>query len=230
MGTIHVALSHTEYDTLFPRLTSTLFPSLFQALIPTGTLHLIDTAPSSSSGFSAELVKAGFTILNERDQDGTLIVQRPNSVTGVPAPASVSLKLPRRNVDPAKKAAKKALWALVTPSTPLIDGETLLTEEDRARPAGCAPVTKGSVPRRKRACKGCTCGLAELEAEELKQSKIVLLDGAVDGGTQEVSRSEKERLIAAAKVAPKATSSCGNCYLGDAFRCSGCPYLGGWFF
>ncbi|KAH9938253.1 cytokine-induced anti-apoptosis inhibitor 1, Fe-S biogenesis-domain-containing protein [Fomitopsis serialis] len=110
------------------------------------------------------------------------------------------------------QGSKKALWTLNAPSTPTIDAESLLTAEDRERPEVCPPVTAGA-PRRKRACKNCTCGLAELEAEEVKNSKVVLLDGAESGQTMEVPQSEKDRC-------------CGNCYLGDAFRCSGCPYRG----
>lgn len=140
-----------------------------------------------------------------------------------PAGSAPLMKL-KRKADPAKK---QALWAIASsPSTPLVDAESLLTAEDRKRPVPtCEPVST-LAPRRKKACKGCSCGLAELEEEERKNSKVVLLDGAQEGETMEVDQAERERLVAAAKAAPKATSSCGSCFLGDAFRCASCPYLG----
>lgn len=90
----------------------------------------------------------------------------------------------------------------------------------------CEPINPNAPPRRKKACKGCTCGLAELEEDEKKNAKVVLVDGSQDGEAIVVEQSEKERLLNAARAAPKATSSCGSCFLGDAFRCRGCPFLG----
>jgi hypothetical protein len=120
-----------------------------------------------------------------------------------------------------------AIWDLTAPRGSTIDAESLLTDADKERPAACEPV-KGGVGRRRKACKGCTCGLAEEEEAELQGSlaKVVLLDGSEDGAASEVGPSEKERLSKAAKAAPKATSSCGSCFLGDAFRCASCPYMG----
>uniref|UniRef100_A0A915MJW3 Anamorsin C-terminal domain-containing protein n=1 Tax=Meloidogyne javanica TaxID=6303 RepID=A0A915MJW3_MELJA len=70
----------------------------------------------------------------------------------------------------------------------LIDEDALLEPKDLERPeqkTGCGPAKEGGEQKKKRACKNCTCGLAELEDTE----------------------DEK-------------------CYLGDAFRCSNCPYMG----
>lgn len=93
----------------------------------------------------------------------------------------------------------------------------------------CEPINPNAPPRRKKACKGCTCGLAELEEDEKQNAKVVLVDGSQDGEAVVVEQSEKERLLNAARAAPKATSSCGSCFLGDAFRCRSCPFLGNYF-
>lgn len=178
----------------------------------------------------SELTLAGFNVLSSIPDSRDLIAQKPahapsTSLSLINRSAnSVPLMKLKRKTDPAKK---EALWAITSsPSTPVIDAESLLTPEDRARPVPtCTPVN-GAAPRRKKACKGCSCGLAELEDDERMNGKVVLLDGSQNGEAREVNQAEKERLIQAAKAAPKATSSCGSCFLGDAFRCASCPYLG----
>ncbi|KAF8351168.1 cytokine-induced anti-apoptosis inhibitor 1, Fe-S biogenesis-domain-containing protein [Amanita rubescens] len=140
-----------------------------------------------------------------------------------------SVPLPNRK---KTDSAKKALWTLSSPTTPQIDAESLLTPADKQRPAPtCEPGMDGSMPRRKKACKNCTCGLAELEEEELRENQFTAADESTKplGGDVSSTRDlpdEKERLARAAEAAPSARSGCGSCFLGDAFRCASCPYLG----
>ena len=225
---MHIVLAPDDYNTLAHRVPL-LLSMVFSSLTPLGLLHISNLA-ASLQNLPSELTLAGFTIISNGGEDAALIAQKPSfsqgafvSLKKTAAPASVLL--PRRTLDPAMKSSKQALWAVSSPSTPPIDPESLLTPEDRARPAPCEPLMNGA-PRRKKACKGCTCGLAELEEAERRAGKIVVLNGAEGGETKEIAAGEKDKLLAAAKASSKATSSCGSCFLGDAFRCASCPYLG----
>ncbi|KAG6868471.1 electron carrier [Termitomyces sp. T159_Od127] len=222
-SSVHVTLAPSDYETLSPHLSS-LLSQLLAGLTPLGTLHLLDL-PTTIQSLPTELAFAGFQVLSTLTEGGSLIAQKPAhapTVTTSPQPVSVPL-LNRKKTDPA---TKKALWTLNAPATPRIDAEALLTVADKARPVPtCEPVDV-TKPRRKKACKNCSCGLAELEEEERKSGKVVFLDGTIDGEAKEITQAERDRLIQAAKAAPKATSSCGSCFLGDAFRCAGCPYRG----
>ncbi|KDQ20696.1 hypothetical protein BOTBODRAFT_91100, partial [Botryobasidium botryosum FD-172 SS1] len=220
-ASVHVVLTPAEYNDLGAQF-KTLLSSLLPALIPHGTIHLSNLTTDMSATLASELALLGYTPLSKEIVDGSFVAQRP-----AVAPAAPVTALPlRRKINSAKKASKQALWALNSPSTPTIDPTSLLTPSDLVRPIPtCEPPAADGKPRRKKACKNCTCGLAELEEEELKQSKVVVLD--LEGsGTKEIDQGTREKLAAAAKLAGKATSSCGSCFLGDAFRCASCPYLG----
>lgn len=96
----------------------------------------------------------------------------------------------------SKKTTKPAVWKLDESDAvegDLIDEDDLLDETDIVKPAAASLRVCATTGKRK-ACKDCSCGLAE----ELRG--------------ENTERQEK--------------SSCGNCYLGDAFRCASCPYLG----
>jgi len=140
------------------------------------------------------LTMAGFTNITEtQPSEGAsqMQCQKPNFEVG----KSNKLKL-----NFAKKTTKpdvSKVWTLsdANDDVEIIDSDALLGAEDFKRPDLSAIKTDCGTSKagKRRACKGCTCGLKEE------------LNG---------------------EPAPLQKSACGSCYLGDAFRCASCPYLG----
>ncbi|KAJ5247086.1 hypothetical protein N7468_002069 [Penicillium chermesinum] len=124
----------------------------------------------------------------------------------------------------------------------LIDEDDLLDEDDLARPImprmlyprsppfqrynikltilSTAPECQPKTGRRRRACKDCTCGLADrLEAEDKARRE------AADKSLN-VMKLQTDDLNELDFTVQGKQGSCGSCALGDAFRCDGCPYMG----
>ncbi|KAJ1529193.1 hypothetical protein ONE63_005998 [Megalurothrips usitatus] len=179
---------------------------LLRLLKPNGTLVVRESTQlnSGATGLrSAEkllssLKISGFISLSEPSDvpqadngEGTKVLQikcqKPNFEVG--SKSALSLLKPSDNV--------AAVWKLDDVEDDLIDSDQLLAEEDLKKPEAASLKVCGTTGKRK-ACKNCSCGLAE----EL----------ATEGEKKEESTTK--------------TSSCGSCYLGDAFRCASCPYLG----
>ncbi|GMH11931.1 hypothetical protein Nepgr_013772 [Nepenthes gracilis] len=98
------------------------------------------------------------------------------------------------------KNVRKSLPMIQMDDSDLIDEDSLLTEEDLKKPQ--LPIVDDcSVGSTRKACKNCTCGRAEAE-------------------------EKAQRLGLTMEQLNNPVSACGSCGLGDAFRCSTCPYKG----
>lgn len=145
------------------------------------------TIPASESleDVKVRLTLAGFVDI-KKISESTLNASLPNYEQG----ASVSLAI-------GPPTSKSSAWAAALSSkeqVPLVNEDDLLQRDGIPDGDGkeCSTDDKG----KRKPCKDCSCGLAEIYEKE----------------QQEVNAQPK--------------SSCGNCSLGDAFRCAGCPYLG----
>ncbi|GLJ13200.1 hypothetical protein SUGI_0207420 [Cryptomeria japonica] len=152
------------------------------------------------------LLLAGFVVDDRIDVEvsglGSLVVkaQKPAWATG----SSFTLKkkiAEKPEIVPKSNVLPAFKIEIQDDMDDLIDEDSLLTEEDLKKPE-MPPADDCEVGKAgRKACKNCVCGRAEMEQ---KQEKLQLTPDQLDN--------------------PQ--SSCGNCSLGDAFRCSGCPYKG----
>jgi len=192
--------------------------AFFDALKPGGRLGVFVKGggeQDSSSAMIQKEVSKRLTLEGFED----VVVSEQTSVSGTRA-TKVSGRKPKweRGVtfSLGEKKTKKTLVSKASAweeddddRDEMIDEDALLTEKDKAKPntegegVGCPPTRKP--------CKDCTCG--RKEEEEMKEnatpaSSVVKMDLENDPNDETFK------------------SACGNCALGDAFRCAGCPYLG----
>ncbi|XP_062112970.1 anamorsin homolog [Humulus lupulus] len=179
-----------------------LFKEMLRVLKPGGTILLCHSESATedtdkvTSALERKLLLAGFLEANSLPRKSVLASDELSFL--------VKAKKPSWNVGSSfaiKRAPKSSPVVQIDDDySDLIDEDSLLTEEDLKKPQ-LPLVGDCEVGATKKACKNCTCGRAE--AEE-KVEKLGLTDDLLNN--------------------PQ--SACGSCGLGDAFRCSTCPYKG----
>lgn len=132
---------------------------------------------------TSQLKSLLLNVYNDIDKVAEVIAEKPSFEIG----SSVMLNF--------GKEKSPNVWKLDdSVDEELINEDELLDESDILK-VNTSSLRVCSTTGKRKACKDCTCGLAE------ELSGKTVQEGTVK-------------------------SSCGNCYLGDAFRCASCPYLG----
>ena len=169
--------------------------------------HLFDVATSNPPGTKVSLkVSPDLSVDEARTRlviAGFVDVTTSGNVLSAKLPSFVPGTSVALSDAPKKESDPSSAWAAALASdgrnVPLVDEAALLKKDGIPDGVGCTPDTKV----KRKPCNDCSCGLKEIYENE-----------------------EKNNTDTAAKEVKPNPSACGNCNLGDAFRCASCPYLG----
>ncbi|UPL01063.1 hypothetical protein LCI18_011997 [Fusarium solani-melongenae] len=205
-----------------------------EALKPNGRLQSQDGNSLEESTLSKEAVLAGlvasrggFEKPDYGDNEGAVTLKFGLKKKNQPAPladGSVPLNLKKKKPVEVKPVVPAGVGFIDLSDDldddDLIDEDTLMTEEDLLRPINIPAECQPKAGKRRRACKDCSCGLADRLAKEDAEKRA-----EADKKLESVKLATDDLAEIDFTVQGK-VGSCGNCSLGDAFRCDGCPYIG----
>ncbi|KAI8331169.1 cytokine-induced anti-apoptosis inhibitor 1, Fe-S biogenesis-domain-containing protein [Chlamydoabsidia padenii] len=163
-------------------------------------------------GGNASRVEQGVARLSGKFGVVSVLAQKPNYEVG----QKLSLNFGKKKSTTETK--KPSVWTINNDDDDdddMEDDEALLDEEDKIKPSKASLIRPDDCEMdggRRKACKNCVCGRAD--AENAGVVSLDLTDDIVEDEVIEVDPT------------PKKVGGCGSCALGDAFRCSTCPYLG----
>ena len=188
--------SHNDVKILgISEVSDDLMAHLYRVVVPNGKVVIEGISDREKGQIIANEMKIlGFVdIMAAKDPasgERFVVCQKPNIIIGNTAKINI---------------VGSESWKMDTnelADDDLIDESSLLNDGIvvQAEQFDCGEGSAG----KKRACKNCSCGLAEIEAVEEAKARAEGRD------VQTVTK----------------TSSCGSCYKGDAFRCASCPFLG----
>ena len=220
--------SSSSEQQLSPPETKKTLSAFFDALVPGGRVKVFvvkddddDDGSSLSSTSSATMQKEISKALTlEGFED--VVSEQTTRVSGTDATV-ISGRKPRWERGVKFSLEKKTKKTAVSHSAweeedddgeeETIDEDALLTEKDKAKPTTAEGGDGVGCPPTRKPCKDCTCG--RKEEEEMKENNATPAKSAVV--KMDLENDPNDETF---------KSACGNCALGDAFRCAGCPYLG----
>ncbi|KAJ4829863.1 hypothetical protein Tsubulata_013120 [Turnera subulata] len=180
-----------------------LFGEISRVLKPGGTILIIYKTLQSASeerGKAISALERKLLLAGFLEAQGLQV--KSSALLEEVQPLAVKAKKPSWKIGSSfsiKKTTRTSVKVSIEDDSDLIDEDSLLTEEDLKKPQ-LPPVGDCEIGSTRKACKNCTCGRAEAE--------------------------EKVKLGLTMDQINNPQSACGSCGLGDAFRCSTCPYKG----
>lgn len=245
-----VALPPAAYDLVLV-LTDADGARRSEALALLGRRAYALLAPSMRAGARLELQNGNLGPTNAKEAILAGLVARDGAFEKPDdEQAAVPLRLAGKKIKEAApphatpRAAQFDFGSLDADDADLIDEDDLLSDADLKRrpvirtsprpyPTAAAAAADGAMAnparptaanceptKRRRPCKDCTCGLsAKLEAADRERRE----KAAQDLDALKLDANDLNELDFTVKGK---TGSCNNCSLGDAFRCSTCPYIG----